>query len=396
MVIVMRILEGLAALVAALYIVAQLAQLWRTRRNGKWMVVVMVCILPVSSHAANYWNFGFDCLTPASGACLTSNGQIDQVSNAVLDTTEKHSGTGSMQLTVTNAQGDTGIKPLNSYTLDRTLPVYYRWWMKMDAAYRWGTGNQLMKLNRVKQWNDQLGFSLTNHWRNNGIGLSECDTCTPQGSGGDDVMNVTYDFNPATNAALSSWHEYIVEFRFSTGGGTAPGVLDSSNAVMKLYVDGALVSTAPEAVSLCCRAASIANSTEENAREAWGGMGVNTFPQLNCLGGDPVCGGTIWIDDVSTDTTWNSSFVDPPADPPIAFVPTVSSRGQVFYFDVLLSAVGVLWHVRHAMLSGVLAVWMVGGCMVSWTAQKTKQIGYTAALVTLAGASIVMQKVTRR
>lgn len=36
-------------------------------------------------------------------------------------------------------------------------------------------------------------------------------------------------------------------------------------------------------------------------------MGVNMFPQLNCLGGDPVCGGTIWIDDVSTDTTWNSS-----------------------------------------------------------------------------------------
>lgn len=273
----------------------------------RYVVALVWLVLANPAQAANYWNFGFDCLTANSGGCVTSNGIIDQVSaNATLDTVTKHSGTGSMKISVTNTQGDSGIKPLFSYELDRTLPVYYRWWMKMDPAYRWGTGNRLMKLNRVKQFNDQLGFSMTNHWQYNEIGLSECDTCTPQGSGGDNVMNVFYDFNPATNAAVSSWHEYIVEFHFSTGGGSAPGDLDASNAVMKLYIDGALISTATESVSLCCRSASIAGSTENAAREAWGGMGVNMFPQLNCNVGDTVCGGTIWIDDVSTDTTWNS------------------------------------------------------------------------------------------
>lgn len=245
---------------------------WRKRHTGKWLLLCVLYFLPSSASAANYWNFGMDCLTVMSGACLTSNGQISDVSGgAVVDTSEKHSGTGSMKLTIDNTQGDNGMKPLNSYTLDRTLPVFYRWWMKIDSAYRWGTGNRLMKLNRVKQWNDQLGFSFTNHFQYNGIHLSECDTCTPQGSGGDDVINVSYDFNPATNAALSSWHEYIVEFRFSTGGGTAPGDVDASNTVMKLYVDGVLVSTAPEALSMCCRAASLPGSTEDNPKEAWGG-----------------------------------------------------------------------------------------------------------------------------
>lgn len=320
-----------------------------------------------SAFATNYWNFGFDCLTVNSAGCLTSNGVIDQVSNATLDTTEKHSGTGSMKLTVDNTQGDTGMKPLNAFTLDRTIPVFYRWWMKMDSAYRWGTGNRLMKLNRVKQFDDNLGFSMTNHWQYNEIGLSECDTCTPQGAGGDNVMNVFYDFNPATNSAVTTWQEYIIEFHFSTGGGTAPGVLDASNAVMKLYVNGVLVDTAPEAVSLCCRSASLAGSTENGAKEAWGGMGVNTFPQLNCNVGDTVCGGTIWIDDVSTDTTWNSTQFtqggggggSPAAgDSVVMFVSSAA-------LSIIPSALLFAWTRRETIGRAALALWRYAASMPS-------------------------------
>jgi hypothetical protein len=67
----------------------------------------------------------------------------------------------------------------------------------------------------------------------------------------------------------------------------------------------------------------------------------------------------------------------------------------VLFLEAAPAAVGILWHFRQAVLSGVLAVWVMGGAFLSLTTQKTKQVGYTAATATLQVATKVMEKLHR-
>lgn len=69
--------------------------------------------------------------------------------------------------------------------------------------------------------------------------------------------------------------------------------------------------------------------------------------------------------------------------------------GLVFFYEIAPVTLGAIWHFRQAILSGFLAVWMMGGAVLSLTMQKTKQVSYTAATVTLQGATKLLEKVQR-
>lgn len=72
-----------------------------------------------------------------------------------------------------------------------------------------------------------------------------------------------------------------------------------------------------------------------------------------------------------------------------------STSTVMMFREVAPIAVGVLWHFRQAILSGVLAVWLMGGAFIALTAQKTKQIGYTTATTTVQGLNKLLDKVKR-
>jgi len=59
-------------------------------------------------------------------------------------------------------------------------------------------------------------------------------------------------------------------------------------------------------------------------------------------------------------------------------------------------ATSMIWQFRASILSGMLAVWMMGGAFLSLTTQKTKQISYTAATATMHGVVKVLEKVAHK
>lgn len=67
----------------------------------------------------------------------------------------------------------------------------------------------------------------------------------------------------------------------------------------------------------------------------------------------------------------------------------------LFFAEAAPVTIGVLWHFRQAIFSGVVAVWLMGGAFLSMTTQKTKQIGYVAATSTVQGFNKVLERVRR-
>lgn len=68
----------------------------------------------------------------------------------------------------------------------------------------------------------------------------------------------------------------------------------------------------------------------------------------------------------------------------------------VLFLEVAPVITSIVWHFRAALLSGVLAVWMMGGAFLSLTTQKTKQISYNAATATMQSVNKVLGKVTHK
>lgn len=56
---------------------------------------------------------------------------------------------------------------------------------------------------------------------------------------------------------------------------------------------------------------------------------------------------------------------------------------------------GVIWHFRQAILSGLIAVWLMGGAFFSLTAQKTKQLSYQTTLSTVTSFNYVLSRLRK-
>ena len=98
----------------------------------------------------------------------------------------------------------------------------------------------------------------------------------------------SYDFNPATNADVKNWQEYIFHLR----GGSSAGSFDWLSA---LYVNGVLVDSRNDW--------RMHDGTFLNAVDGFGnGFMVNSHSQTD------TDSGYIWVDDFSVDDTFNSNF----------------------------------------------------------------------------------------
>lgn len=258
------------------------------------VVVVIVAVLYLlggspNANATTYFNW--DCETSS-----TSIGAIASFgSGTSLSTAAAHTGTHSMQLKVVGNDGlnqqmgaETGNFNYGFNALGAPA-IYYRWWMKFATGFHWGGSAQKTKSSRVLSGSSP---KYTGYVASDGITIGECTDqagCLAQGgasNSSDTVIRINYDFQSAVD---NQWHEYIVMVKPNTSA-------SASDAQLSLYVDGQLKG-------------SYNNWKLTNANyamsEAWGGWMVRPYFQM---GGSSSDGGTIYLDDFSTDDKWNSTF----------------------------------------------------------------------------------------
>ena len=211
-----------------------------------------------------------------------------------IDTAEKVEGTGSMKLVILgDNQEQMGIEtdaiPLGPGVVGGSL--YYRWWMKIDPNFSWGSADRKIKSNRVKRPGDVPPPIYTMYLAQGSVYVGECSECAP---GGNDPSNarIAYDFNPRSNAAVTKWQEYIIELKMQSA-------LDRFDGEFHLWVNRIEIGSGITGMRFV-------NSTV-GWIEAWGANMLRPLPQLNT----PGAGGVIWIDDVSLDTTFNSTLPVP-------------------------------------------------------------------------------------
>ena len=255
------------------------------------MTLFLCTVAPSSATNLFQWN--------ADQLSWTSLGPILTVlPNVTIDTSVKHQGTGSVRYIVPGAvQANMIIEPGDSPAFSMTSGGwrYYRWWMKFDPAYRWGSANQKIKAGRLKRQGD-VAPSFWTMYMDNSVGgfyIGECSGCSP---GGDDpsLARVSYNLNPMTNPAITNWQEYIMAVKLNTS-------TSSFDGQFKIYVNGVQVGNTITGMQW-------SSDYSQNGVEAWGAVMVENFPQLN----DATAGGTIWLDDFSLDDTFNSNFNSQP------------------------------------------------------------------------------------
>jgi hypothetical protein len=265
-----------------------------------WLIAPVAVLAAASPSAANQlFSWNADQLQTTSAGPIGGVGQRTSI-----DLTQKVEGLGSMKLDVPgNDQGQMGIQPpsisLGPGTTGGSL--YYRWWMKIDPNFSWGSADRKMKSNRVKRAGDVPPPVYTMYLAQGGVYVGECPECAP---GGDDPSNaqISYDFNPKTNSAVTKWQEYIIQVKMQSASGTSDGAFN-------FWVNGVKIGSGVTGMRYI--------NSNVGWVEAWGANMLRPLPQLNTAG----AGGLIWIDDVALDTAFNSRLSNPPPPAPSGVEP---------------------------------------------------------------------------
>lgn len=275
----------------------------------------------LSADATNYFRWGWEDTRPSWGVDGRGtfnpfygcpSGSAPAGSCTTRDCTVSHTGSCSMKLVVIGNDGGNqqmGADPINNkpaYPLNviRASPaLYYRWWMRINTGFSWGShgGGQKTKASRTtattsptRNYTGYLHHTL-------GVAIGECDgagnpgclTNTGGGTGGGITNNVAFDFD---TVADSQWHEYVVMVKPNTSATCTAGT--NCDAVITLWVDNVLIGSNSNWKLSDVVAA-------QTFIDIWGGWMVYPYFQLNGSASD---GGTIYIDDVSTDDVYNSSI----------------------------------------------------------------------------------------
>lgn len=271
------------------------------------LILSAVVLFAGSAQAVNYFSWGAE-----TASTVTMNGASAPIyeykSNTTRDCTVAHSGSCSMKMVIIgNDSGNqsSGIDiDQNPYGFNMvgSGDIYYRWWMRINTGFNWGSGSNP----KVKSSRTGAGAQgYTGYLYRNGINLAECDSFSDSacrdvnGSscGSDSCMMISHTF-----VADSQWHEYIVRVRPNSAGCT-PGV--NCDGQLQFWVDG---------VSKGSLSGFRLHTNASNAMsEFWGGWMTFPYWQLNGLAGE---GGTLYIDDISTDSVWNSIFGGSDTTPP--------------------------------------------------------------------------------
>jgi hypothetical protein len=256
----------------------------------KLFLVSLLLVFHVDAYAVNYFNWDVESNS-------TSVGNIEGYLGATTqDCTVAHNGSCSMKIVPVgddggNDQLGTGIPDFSYGTFVGSPGLYYRWWMRIDSGFSWGSGTAKAKASRVVS-SKYTGYISDSHFL-----IAECDSggCTSNLndiiSGDDDTIKIAYDF---TSMDDSQWHEYVVFVKPNSSATCVGGT--NCDAEFKVWVDGEFIG---EYVNFKL------NNTTTSASEAWGGWMIKPYFQLNGTSSD---GGTIYLDDFSVDSEWNSEY----------------------------------------------------------------------------------------
>lgn len=273
------------------------------------LAVVLIALMAfgLSAHATQYFNWGWETNRPVWGVLGTAPYDATYRSNTTRDCTVSHSGSCSMKLQVPN--GSTGdplnnsmgvdlveTPPLYGWAIVNSRAMYYRWWMRIDSGFSWGTTPGKTKSSRVLSIKDDgtNGRRYTGYLHFGGFGINECDPNCKTNTGAtisDSTIMVSFDFESADD---SQWHEYIVMVKPNTSASCTAGT--NCDAQFQAWRDGVSLGTNNNW--------KLTDQSGAGMQDAWGGWMVSPYFQLGTGSG----GGTIYIDDVSTDDVFNSTF----------------------------------------------------------------------------------------
>ncbi|MGB4833570.1 MAG: hypothetical protein WBP40_00905 [Candidatus Moraniibacteriota bacterium] len=274
-------------------------------------VAAMFFLSAGSAQATNYFSFGAE-----SATAVTMNGSAAPIyewkSGTTRDCTVAHSGTCSMRLNVIgNDSGNQGMgidMDQNSYAWNMvgSQSMYYRWWMKIQPGFSWGTGTAKTKSSRTGAGSQ----GYTGYVYGSGFNIGECASFVGSGcltdtgvlANSDSEIFIPYDVAGKDDG---QWHEYIVRVKPNTSAMCTGGV--NCDAEFEAWVDGISAGSYNNW--------KLHNTASDAMAEFWGGWMAYPYFQLN---GTPSDGGTMYIDDVSTDDTWNSTFSGGDTTPPAA------------------------------------------------------------------------------
>jgi hypothetical protein len=205
-----------------------------------------------------------------------------------------------MRITVTSAQGHNGCSGVfgDSFNAWSGTWRYYRWWMKIDGKFDWGTVSKKVKASRVFTGTQPVPW--TGYVTNSAIYIGECPHCEP-GPNDPSSASVSIDLDPVggcsgTNSGVpydcTQWTEYIVGMKLQS-------CQNCFNGEFHVWVNGGKVGSSVTGMSFF--------TGQSNVQEAWLNFMVVPFSQV-CPNppGSCTAGGTIWVDDFSVDDTWNS------------------------------------------------------------------------------------------
>ncbi len=272
------------------------------------VIVLAVAFILMSgiANATNYFSWGAETIT-TSNCCTSGNNDMELKSGTTLSTDTAHSGSKSMKMVVTGIGGNESMGGLlgywNQYTSyypgwyyigSGSKTLYYRWWMKIMPGFKWAShGGGKVKISRAIVHPSDEGY--TGYMWQDGFNIAECNLTGGSGclntdgsqNGSDSGIKLNYDVASKDDG---NWHEYIIRVKPNTCG-------SCMDAQLQLWVDGTSQGT--------LSGWKLSSWTNQDFNEAWGSWASHWYWQMNGTTGD---GGTIYIDDISTDDTYNSIY----------------------------------------------------------------------------------------
>lgn len=177
--------------------------------------------------------------------------------------------------------------------------LYYRWWMRIEPGFRWGRGTAKTKSSRTGggpvSSRGTMAQGYTGYIQHYGFLIGECEAAGCRQNNGrpttDDYgIYIPFDFEAMDDG---KWHEYIV--RVKSNGSATCAVPRNCDGEFEAWVDGKWIGE--------YKNFKLHSSPDHTMVEGWGSWMVTPYFQLNGNEGD---GGTVYVDDFSTDNFYNS------------------------------------------------------------------------------------------
>ena len=300
---------------------------------ARWLFLFVAALffLPAgSAQAANYFTWGIEGnpRTATSLGTSVTNFWGAPEANTTQDCTIAHAGSCSMKITV--AGNDSGNQQSGYDVIDNvSLPfnvnaipggsIYYRAWVRFSSGFSWGTDTGgIVKISREQNGNTLASpRMITLHSHRGMVVVAECDYADPAQNGGyggggcitsggasGNDFNLPVNYSNGSIMSDGQWHEHIIRLK--------PNTANNSNAEFQLWIDGVSQGTLSG-----FRLTQFSTFGTNAFVEDWGGIWARPYFQMNgaLYGGT---GGTVWIDDVSTDDTYNSISSGGDTTPPAA------------------------------------------------------------------------------